>query len=88
VSGHHMEVLPLSAERWIVRYEGDPTPLAQTSHRVEAIAEARLWARNFGEPLIHVHGLDGSCETVEVQPEFPAPTSADVPGPHVEPGRG
>jgi hypothetical protein len=85
VTGHHLEVLPRSKEHWIVRYEGDATPLAETSTRAEAIAEARLHARNFGEPLIHVHGLDGSCDTAEVEPDWPAPTSADVPGPHVEP---
>jgi len=37
-----------------------------------------------GEPVIHVHELDGECRTVEVEPEFRAPTPADVKGPHVE----
>jgi hypothetical protein len=85
VTGHHLEVLPLSRNRWVVRYEGDPTPIADTSSRADALAEARLHARNFGERLIHVHGLDGSCQTAEVEPEFPAATPADVKGPHVEP---
>lgn len=85
MTGHHLEVLPLSAERWIVRYEDDPTPLAEVPHRIDAEDEAILHARNFGEPLIHVMGLDGVWEHIAVEPDFAAPTSRDVPGPHVEP---
>jgi Uncharacterized protein conserved in bacteria (DUF2188) len=85
MSGHHLEVLPLSRHRWAVRYEGDPTPLGQHATLADALADARTFARSFGEPLIHVHELDGECHTVEVEPEFRAPTPADVKGPHVEP---
>jgi hypothetical protein len=85
MTGHHLEVLPLSRHRWVVRYEGDPTPLGQHATLTDALADARLFARSFGEPLIHVHELDGECHTVQVSPEFRAPTPADVKGPHVEP---
>jgi hypothetical protein len=85
MTGHHLEVLPLSRHRWIIRYEGDPTPLGEHPTLTEALADARTFARSFGEPLIHVHELDGECHTVEVEPEFRAPTPADVKGPHVEP---
>ena len=85
MTGHHLEVLPLSRHRWIVRYEGDPTPLAELSTQTDAVAEARNWARQFGEPLIHVHELDGECHNETVDPDFRAPTPADVKGPHVEP---
>ena len=85
MTGHHLEILPLSRHRWAVRYEGDPTPLAEHPTQTEAVADARNFARQFGEPLIHVHELDGECHTVEVEPDFRAPTPADVKGPHVEP---
>jgi hypothetical protein len=85
MTGHHLEVLPLSRHRWVIRYEGDPTPLGEHPTLTEALADARTYARSFGEPLIHVHELDGECHTVEVEPEFRAPTPADVKGPHVEP---
>jgi hypothetical protein len=85
MTGHHLEIVPTSRHRWLVRYEDDPTPLAQQPTLTEALAEARTFARHFGEPLIHVYELDGECHTVEVEPEFRAPTPADVKGPHVEP---
>jgi hypothetical protein len=85
VTGHHLEVLPLARERWIVRYEGDPTPLSEKRTLGDALAEARVHASQFGEPTIHVHHLDGRCETATLEPEFRAPTPADVKGPHVEP---
>jgi Uncharacterized protein conserved in bacteria (DUF2188) len=82
---HHLEILPLSRHRWVVRYEGDPAPLSEHPTETDAVAEARNWARQFGEPLIHVHELDGGLHDVEVDPDFRAPTPADVKGPHVEP---
>jgi hypothetical protein len=82
---HHLEVLPLSRHQWVVRYEGDSTPIAQAATQADAVAEARNWARQFGEPLIHVHELDGDAHDVAVDPDFRAPTPADVKGPHVEP---
>ena len=82
---HHLEVLPLSRHQWVVRYEGDSTPIAQAATQADAVAEARNWARQFGEPLIHVHELDGDAHHVEVDPDLRAPTPADVKGPHVEP---
>jgi hypothetical protein len=85
VTGHHLDVLPLSRHRWIVRYEGDVTPLSEHATQTEAVAEARNWARQFGEVAIHVHELDGELRTEAVDPDFRAPTPADVKGPVVEP---
>ena len=85
MTGHHLEILPLSRHRWVVRYEGDVTPLSEHPTQTEARAEARNWARQFGEPAIHVHELDGECHTEAVDPDFRAPTPADVKGPVVEP---
>ncbi|HKP88416.1 MAG TPA: DUF2188 domain-containing protein [Thermoleophilaceae bacterium] len=82
---HHLEILPLSRHRWIVRYEGDSVPLSEHATLAEARAEARNFARQFGEPVIHVHELDGEFHTEHVKPDFRAPTPADVKGPHVEP---
>jgi hypothetical protein len=82
---HHIEIVPLSRHRWIVRYEGDVTPLAEAPTLADARAEARNHARQFGEPIIHVHELDGECRTEQIEPDFRAPTPADVKGPHVEP---
>lgn len=85
MSGHHLEIVPLSRHRWVVRYEGDVTPLSEHSTQTEARVEARNWARHFGETVIHVHELDGERHTETVDPEFRAPTAADVKGPVVEP---
>jgi hypothetical protein len=85
MTGHRLEVLPLSRHRWIVRYAGDTTPLSEHETRTDAVAEARNWARQFGEVAIVVHGLDGDIDVIPVDPDFPAPTPADVKGPHVEP---
>jgi hypothetical protein len=85
MTGHHLEILPLSRHRWVVRYEGDVTPLSEHETQTDAIAEARNWARQFGEPVIHVHELDGEISTLTIDPDFRAPTPADVKGPVVEP---
>jgi alpha-beta hydrolase superfamily lysophospholipase len=85
VTQHHLEIVPLSRHRWIVRYEGDPTPLAEQPTQADAVAEARNFARQFGETRIHVQELDGGRHDVLVDPDFRAPTPADVKGPHVEP---
>ncbi|MEA2234403.1 MAG: hypothetical protein QOD83_4219 [Solirubrobacteraceae bacterium] len=85
VTDHHLEIVPLSKQHWIVRYEGDVTPIAQASTLKDARAEARNFARQFGEPIIHVHELDGECHTEHVDPDFRAPTPRDVKGPYVEP---
>jgi hypothetical protein len=34
---------------------------------------------------VHVHELDGGRHTELIDPDFPAPTPADVKGPVVEP---
>lgn len=85
MSGHHLEVFPLSRHRWVVRYEGDVTPLSEHATQTDAVAEARNWARQFGVVAIHVHELDGGEHTVRIDPDHPAPTPADVKGAHVEP---
>ncbi|MEN3283266.1 MAG: hypothetical protein V7607_4406 [Solirubrobacteraceae bacterium] len=85
VTGHLLEILPLSRHRWIVRYAGDPTPLVEQPTLTDARAEARNWARQFGESTILVHELDGEAHVEEIDPDFDAPTPRDVKGPHVEP---
>ncbi|MDX6704346.1 MAG: hypothetical protein QOK16_1837 [Solirubrobacteraceae bacterium] len=85
MTDHHLEIVPLSKQHWIVRYEGDVTPIAQAPTLKDARAEARNFARQFGEPVIHVHELDGECHTEHVDPDFRAPTPRDVKGPYVEP---
>jgi hypothetical protein len=85
MTGHHLEVVPLSRHRWVVRYEGDVTPLSEHPTQTDAIAEAYSWARQFGEPAVHVHELDGEFRTLAVDPDHRAPTPADVKGPVVEP---
>ena len=85
MTGHHLELVPLSRHRWVVRYEGDVTPLSEHDTQTDARVAARNWARHFGEPAIHVHELGGGCHTESVDAEFRAPTAADVKGPVVEP---
>jgi hypothetical protein len=85
MTGHHLEVVPLKRGHWIVRYEGDTAALAEHATQEDARAEARNWARQFGEVLIHVRELDGECHTEEVDPDFRAPTPADVKGPRAKP---
>jgi hypothetical protein len=48
-------------------------------------AYSRGGARQFGEPTILVHELKGECHEEHVDPDFRAPTPADVKGPHIEP---
>jgi hypothetical protein len=84
MSGHHLEIVPRS-HHWIVRYEGDVTPLSEHETQTEARAEARNWARQFGEPEVHVHELDGRSHSEYIDPDVRAPTPADVKGPVVEP---
>jgi hypothetical protein len=78
MTDHHLEIVPLSRHHWIVRYEGDETPLSEHATLADARAEARNHARQFGEPIIHVHELDGECRTERIEPDFRAPTPADV----------
>lgn len=85
MTGHRLEILPLSRHRWVVRYAGDPTPLSEHPTLAEARADARNWARQFGEATIHIYELDGETHDESVDPDFRAPTPADVKGPHVEP---
>jgi hypothetical protein len=85
MTGHPLEVLPLSRHRWVVRYEGDPTPITEHPTQAEAKAAARLHAMQFGERQIHVHELDGEVHIEGVEPQFRAPTPADVKGPTAEP---
>ena len=85
MTGHHLEIVPLSRHRWVVRYEGDVTPLSEHETLADARVAARHHARQFGEPVIHVHELDGELSMEELEPDFRAPTPADVKGPKVEP---
>jgi hypothetical protein len=81
----HLEIVPESRHHWIVRYEDDITPLSEHPTQTEARAEAMNWARQFGVTAIHVHELDGDKSFELVDPDFPAPTPADVKGPSVQP---
>ncbi len=85
MTGHRLEILPLSRHRWIVRYEGDSVSLSEHATLADARADARNWARQFGEPAILVHELDGETHVESVHPDFRAPTPADVKGRVVEP---
>ncbi|MEA2363887.1 MAG: hypothetical protein QOD71_3032 [Thermoleophilaceae bacterium] len=85
MTGHHLEILPLSRHRWVVRYEGDPTPLSEHPTQTEAKAAARNHARQFGERVLYVHELDGDLHTEYVEPDYRAPTPADVKGPTAQP---
>ena len=85
MTGHRLEILPLSRHRWIVRYEGDSVSLSEHATLADARADARNWARQFGEPAILVHELDGETHVESVDPDFRAPTPADVKGPVAEP---
>jgi hypothetical protein len=85
MTGHQLEIAPLSREHWVVRYTGDVTPLFEHRTLAEARAAAINYARQFGEPTILVHQLTGECHEEHVDPDFRAPTPADVKGPHVEP---
>jgi hypothetical protein len=85
MTGHRLEILPLSRHRWIVRYEGDTVSLSEQPTLADARADARNWARQFGEPAILVHELDGESHVEHVDPDFRAPTPADVKGPVAEP---
>jgi hypothetical protein len=85
MTGHQLEIAPLSREHWVVRYTGDVTPLSEHRTLAEARAAALNHARQFGEPTILVHQLKGGCHSEHVDPDFRAPTPADVKGPHIEP---
>jgi hypothetical protein len=85
MTGHRLEIVPLSRHRWVVRYEGDTVALSEHPTLADARADARNWARQFGEPAILVHELDGETNVEPVDPDFRAPTPADVKGPVAEP---
>ena len=42
------------------------------------LAGLRNHARQFGEPAIHLHELDGECHTEHVDPDLTAPTARDL----------
>jgi hypothetical protein len=85
MTGHCLEVRPLSRHHWIVRYEGDSVPLSRHPTLSDARQAAVNHARQFGESVIHVYELDGEEHDELVEPDYSAPTPADVKGPHVEP---
>jgi hypothetical protein len=85
MTGHVLEIRPLSRQHWVVRYAGDVTPLSEHPTLAEARAAAINHARQFGEQEIRIYELDGEQHEEFVDPDFRAPTPADVKGPHVEP---
>jgi hypothetical protein len=60
---YHLEIMPLSLHRWVVRYEDDTAPLSEHPTQAGARADARNWARQFDETVVHVHELDGGCHS-------------------------
>ena len=74
-------VMPAEKRRWIVAYEGDPTPISEHETREEAEIWAREHAREFGQAEVIVHHLDDTQSYQQVDPERPAPTPRDVKGP-------
>lgn len=66
----HLEVVSQD-RRWVVRYEGDPTPLSTHETKDDAIAEAQNHGREFPEPIIKVHDLDGEVHTLIIEPDHP-----------------
>ncbi|WP_205698279.1 DUF2188 domain-containing protein [Conexibacter sp. SYSU D00693] len=70
----HLEVVPQSG-RWLVRYEGDPASISEHDTQDDAIADARNHAREFPEPIIRVHGLNGGVHTMIVDPDHDGPPS-------------
>lgn len=85
MTGHVLEILPLSRHHWVVRYEGDVTSLSEHTTLSEARAAAVNHARQFGESTIRVHELDGELHDECIDPDFRAPTAADVTRKTVEP---
>ena len=85
VTDRHLEILPVSRHRWVVRYEDDDVAIAETPTLDDARAEARNFARQFGVSTIHVHELDGEQHDEHLDPDHRAPTPRDVKGPVVEP---
>ena len=68
MTGHHLEVVPLS--RQVVRYESDVTPLAEHPTQADAVAEARNWADL--EPELGLPALPATTR-------WPSGVSAAVP---------
>ena len=66
----HLEVLPIDKE-WVVRYEGDPTALSHHETKEDAVREAQFHGREFPEPIIKVHDLDGEVQTMIIEPDHP-----------------
>jgi hypothetical protein len=85
VTRHRLEIRPLSRHHWVVRYEGDVTPLSEHTTLTAARREAINHALQFGEPTIHVYELDGEEHEEYLDPDFKTPTRRDVRGPHIEP---
>jgi hypothetical protein len=67
----HLEVIAPTRHHhhWIVRYEGDPTPLSEHEAKADAIAAATNHAREFPEPIIRVHDMDGAVHTMIIEPD-------------------
>jgi hypothetical protein len=81
----HLEVVPTGKHHWVVRYEGDPVPLSEHDAKEDAIAEATNHAREFPEPIIRVHDLDGEVHTMIIEPDHPGPAHPHGIGEAVQP---
>jgi hypothetical protein len=84
MTGHRIEIHPLSRHHWVVRYEGDVTALTAHPTLAEAREAANNRARQFGESAVRVYGLDGQQRVESVDSDYRAPTAADAKGPRIE----
>jgi hypothetical protein len=84
MSDRHLEVVPVSRHHWVVRFEGDPTPLAEEATLTDATAAARNLARRFHGTAIHIHELDGEVRTLDVPPIAWTPEPAEIKPPRAD----
>jgi hypothetical protein len=84
MTGHVLEVLPLSRQRWIVCYQADATPLSEHPTLAEARAAAINHARQFGESTIQC-ASSTAISTSSGRARLQSSDAGDVKGRHVEP---
>ena len=71
-----LRVGPVSAERWTLNLDDDPTPISEHATRADAEMAARQHAQMFGYGQIVVYGLDGDHQTIIVDDPDPQPPTA------------
>ena len=68
-----LRVGAVSAERWTVNLDDDPTPISEHTSRADAETAAREHAQIFGYGQIVVYGLNGDQQTIIVDDPDPQP---------------